>query len=117
MISDADWQTLFKARWFPFAGLRGQSIDELIGHLRAGWGVAELIPRFHEELMGKLEGFLTSWRTRAAFASHVSLLERAIERFRSADYESCTSILYPRIEGILRSHHILEGVPGKRDQL
>ena len=36
---------------------------------------------------------------------HIEILERAVERFQNDDPISCTSLLFSRIEGILRTHH------------
>jgi hypothetical protein len=115
-ISNQDWTALFAVRWFPFAGLRNQSIEALLGHVRAGWGVQELLPAFKDELLEKIDRFVGSWKTNAAFQSHTQLLDRAVERFKAADYVSCASILYPRIEGLLRSHHISGTISGARGQ-
>jgi hypothetical protein len=115
-ITNDDWSALFAKRWFPFAGLCGKSIDNLLGHVRAGWGVESLVPAYRIELQNKISGFLESWKTHDAYEDHVQILERAVERFRAEDYVSCTSILYPRIEGILRSHHLRASLPGDRKQ-
>ena len=48
---------------------------------------------------------LTSWRKYEAFEPHIDIVETAIARFLADDYISCTALLYPRIEGILRTYH------------
>jgi hypothetical protein len=53
------------------------------------------------------------WSDTTLFAPHTPLLLRALERFIADDHVSATAILYPRIEGILRSMHDTLG-PGTR---
>ena len=48
---------------------------------------------------------LESWRNHSSFLPHSKILERAVERFNKDDPVSCTGLLFPRIEGILRTHH------------
>ena len=45
---------------------------------------------------------LKNWETTELFAGHMPLLRAAADRFEVEDWISCNSILYPRIEGILR---------------
>lgn len=116
-ISNQDWAALLAARWFPFAGLSNKSIEDLLTHVRAGWGVTELLPAFRDELMEKVDRFIESWKSNAAFQNHMQLLSQSVERFKAADYLSCASIVYPRIEGLLRSHHISAAIPGGRGQM
>lgn len=104
-ISDAEWNALFAAKWFPFSGLLNSTIDVLIDHVRAGWDPDEKLPEFTSQTKERLPQMLESWRKHSSFAPHIELLERAAERFQSDDYVSCTALLFPRIEGILRTHH------------
>ena len=43
-LSDDDWNALFASKWFPFAGLRDETINDLVSHVRAGWGQPKLFP-------------------------------------------------------------------------
>lgn len=116
LISNEDWALLFASRWFPFVGLSNALIEDLLGHVRAGWGAAELLHRIRHHLLDKIDGFVESWAKKSQFANHVPLLERAVERFKSEDYMSCTAITYPTIEGVLRVHHVVRDPNGKRSQ-
>jgi hypothetical protein len=112
-LSDDDWTALFASKWFPFAGLRDDTINDLIAHVRAGWGAAEVVPRVAAELNERLPQTLESWRALSVFGDHVPILERAVERFQQHDYASCTALLFPRIEGILRTNHARIAAPSK----
>ena len=112
-ISDIEWDALLAAKWFPFAGLKNESIDELISHVRSEWNPDEKLTQFVAEVREKANQMLDSWRNHSSFMSHVEILEKAIERFQNDDFVSCTGLLYPRIEGILRTHHTSLGTSAK----
>lgn len=104
-LSDEDWDRLFSAQWFPFVGLRSSTADDLISHVQGGVDPDRLVDRIVEETKARLPRMADSWARRASFVPHMSLLEHAIERFLAGDPASCTALLFPRIEGLLRRHH------------
>ena len=104
-VTDAEWASLFSSQWFLFLGLRDSTIDTLISHIRSGWDPDEKLDEIVSEVKGRAPQMLNSWRKHSAFLPHIEILERAIERFQDDDHISCTGLLFPRIEGILRTHH------------
>ena len=118
-LSDEDWSRLFEAQWFPFVSLRSSTADDLISHVQSGLDPDRLLDRIVEETKIGVTRMAESWRRRVSFRLHMPFLERAIERFLADDPTSCTALLFPRIEGLLRSHHAQLGSPGKphRDNL
>ena len=104
-ISDAEWDALFSTKWFPFVGLSNEKIDALISHIRSGWDPDENLDDIVAETKSRVPQMLESWRKHPSFLPHFDLLERAVERFQNDDPVSCTALLFPRIEGILRTHH------------
>ena len=104
-ISDTEWDRLFEAKWFPFVGLSHDTIDTLINHIRSGWNLDEELDNIVSETKSRLPQMLDGWRSKSSFLPHMKILERAIERFQNDDHVSCTGLLFPRIEGILRTHH------------
>ena len=104
-ITDTEWDALFAAKWFPFAGLRHETIDTLVSYVRSGWEPDERLEELLSEVKGSVSSMLDNWRKHPAFEPHMEILERAIERFHDDDFVSSTSLLYPRIEGIMRTHH------------
>ncbi len=118
-LSDDDWNRLFSAQWFPFVGLRSSTADDLISHVNGGVDPDRLLDRIVEETKARLPRMAESWAGRASFGAHMVLLERAIERFLADDPTSSTALLFPRIEGMLRSRHAETGSGKKphRDNL
>ncbi|MCY4559109.1 MAG: hypothetical protein OXF79_22585 [Chloroflexi bacterium] len=104
-LSDEDWDRLFSAQWFPFVGLRSSTADDLISHVQGGVDPDRLVDRIVEETKVRLAQMADSWAGRASFGQHMALLEHAMERFLADDPTSCTALLFPRIEGLLRHHH------------
>ena len=104
-ISDAEWDVLFSTKWFPFVGLSNEKIDALISHIRSGWDPDENLDDIVSETKNRVSQMLESWSKHPSFLPHFGLLERAVERFQNDDPVCCTALLFPRIEGILRTHH------------
>ena len=103
-ISDAEWNSLLKAQWFPFIGLRDATISDLINHVRSGWNPDEKIDAIVSETKKGVPQMLNSWRTHSSFSPHTKILERAVKQFQNDDFISCTGLLFTRIEGILRTY-------------
>ena len=98
-----DWAAL--AQWFLFIGLPHTLIDKMIRQIQANWSVDDLLVEIAAEVKRKALDMLSTWRKHEAFEAHLSIVETAIDRFLADDYVSCTALLYPRIEGILRTYH------------
>jgi hypothetical protein len=105
-ILESEWDSLFRVRFFPFAGVKNETVESVLSYLRAGWGISDLTNTIIAEVRQRLPGFVESWRAHPVFQPHIVILERAVERFNNSDYISCVALLLPRIEGILRSHHV-----------
>jgi hypothetical protein len=104
------WQELFKQRWFPFIYLGHPLLKKIIKHASLGWDVDELLPEIRSEVDNILVNATGVWRTNPYFEPHLNLLERAIERYQSDDHVSAAAILYPRIEGVMRSYFTNAGI-------
>jgi hypothetical protein len=115
-ILESEWDALFKSKWFPFAGLRNEMIDELLSHIRAGWNPDDLTTKIAEEIKSKLPGWVEAWRSHPAFANHLKTLEKVGDHFQKGDYLSASGLLFPRIEGLLRSNHAAMGSAAKPSQ-
>ena len=108
-ISDDEWRALREVKWFPFAGLRNNTINSLISCIRAGWDPDENLDAIVAEVKDRVPSMLDGWRNNSSFLPHIEIFERAAERFLDDDYISCTGVMFPRIEGLLRTHHTSRG--------
>ena len=94
-------------------GLRNETIDTLICRIRSGWDPDEMLDEIVSEIKSRLPRMLDSWRSKSSFLPHMTILERAVERFQNDDPLSCTGLLFPRIEGILRTQHTSLDTPAQ----
>ncbi len=113
-IAKPEWEQLLRERWFPFISLKTQTIQDILGHVRNGCSVDDLLERVHQEVLDGLNVELSKWGQHPFFRNHLDLLRRAVERYREGDYISAASILFPRIEGVLRDYH---GVPRSGERI
>lgn len=102
-ITTDEWSQLIENGWFPFVTLKNATVRNMLSHVRNHWSVDDLLPKIREEVLNSTEQFSSRWGDNSFFAPHVEILSRAIERYRAEDYVSCNSIIYPRIEGLMRS--------------
>jgi len=103
-IAEDVWQKLFSLKWFPFAGIKNELIGELLSYIRSNWNPDDLTNRVCDDVKTKLTGFVDAWEKNTVFGPHMEIIRRAVDRFLAEDFISCSGLLYPRIEGLLRSH-------------
>jgi hypothetical protein len=105
-ISEQEWDGLISKGWFPFVSMNRSTIKDMIGTLRAGFDLDEFTERFAGEFNLVLPEKVKARRTNAFFSEHLKVFEAAAERHLSEDFISSTSILYPRLEGLMRTYHL-----------
>jgi hypothetical protein len=105
-ISEDEWNRLIAQQWFPFISLKNGTIQEIVNYARNNWNIDELTERIANELAEMIPSILNKWEKNKLFESHFALFKQATERFLEKDYISATAILYPRIEGLMRSYHM-----------
>lgn len=103
-IVEPEWDALFKAQWFPFATLKNGTLIAMLNHVRSGWNLDDLTDQIVDEVKEKVDSMLEIWKTNSAFLPHLEILERSVQHFKNDDFMSCAGLLYPRIEGILRTY-------------
>jgi hypothetical protein len=101
-ISDLAWENLFSQKWFPFMTLKNETVKDMISHANNGWDIDVLIEKISNELAEMLPIALERWKTNDLFKDEMQFFETAAKRFLEEDYVSSSSILFPRIEGLLR---------------
>ena len=86
----------------------------MIAHIRETWNVDDLLTKIADEVRGALPKLKEKCATNQILASQLSFIETSIEHFQKADYISSISVLYPRLEGIMRAHHLLLSRPNTK---
>ncbi len=115
-LSEVEWERLLKEKWFPFIGLPESSIGAMLSQVRSGKRVDDVLPEIVSNVSKRLPEILDSWKQHPTLSHHMPFLERAVERFGEQDYISCSTILFTKIEGIIRTHRIQENEPGRATQ-
>lgn len=103
-ILEATWEEMFRQRWFPFSSLTRDQVTRIIGFAREGKPIDPEMDSFRQHAIEVVGQRLQQWEGEAAFAEHLPIIRAAYQHFVAGDDLSATAILYPRIEGIIRSH-------------
>lgn len=102
-ITDAQWDSVMKSKWFPFVGLGNELTKNLLTTVRDGQDPDALADEIIKRVRGLAPSIVRKWTGKIGFEKHLPFLERAVERFEAGDYLSSTTLLYTRIEGLLRT--------------
>jgi len=104
-LSDLEWDRLMGQQWFLFVGLSEGLLRDIISHVRENWDVDRLLPRMSEEAQVLASSLVERCDQLDAFVPHSRVLALAFKHFKQGDYVSAAHLLYPRLEGVLRSHY------------
>lgn len=115
-IDDDDWQYMFASQWFPFITLTVKTRQQLVEQVKARLPLDDLLPTIAGEVKAHSENLRTRIKSHSVFAPHSTLLEHALTKYMEGDYISSTAIIYPRIEGIMRSLHRISGLQTRATQ-
>ncbi len=102
-ISDSAWGNIFKHGWFPFIGLTDKLICDITSYAANDWNIDDLIPEIRQNTLTICDRIKGRAKNNKNFSHHSEIILTAIDRFISKDYISTSSILYPRLEGLMRS--------------
>jgi hypothetical protein len=103
-ITAREWKNLFDGQWFPFITLKEATIRKLISHASNDWPLDDLSEAISQEIKHIVPNLVARWKATPSFTEHMPFLEKAAEHYLHDDFISAATMLYPRIEGILRSH-------------
>src|SRR6266496_706156 len=107
-ISDEVWNEMFSQRWFPFSYLSTELVKGIIARAVEKLPIDDQLDEISAEVYKVLPSRLDDWKNDPIVSDHVEVLQRAFERFVENDYISAGSILYPRIEGVMRTFGAVE---------
>jgi len=103
-IAEQDWKNLFDGQWFPFVTLKEATTKNLVSYAANAWPLDDLTDAIAQEVKASSPNLLARWKVASGFADHIPFLEKAVEHYAKDDFISTAAVLYPRIEGLLRSH-------------
>jgi len=112
-ITDDEWDRLLSEQWFPFISLRQSTLKYMIDTIRCGFNLHDLTERVAKEFGPTLSDKLDVWRTNLFFQPHMKIFETAVKQHLARDYVSSTSVLFNRLEGLMRTYHLTLNNPIK----
>ncbi len=115
-LDDAAWHVLIDQQWFPFVSLSKALTRKVTAFARSGDNIDRLLPDIVQEVRSSAPRMVERWGGSAVCGPHHELLRHAVDEFLEGDFLSATAILYPRIEGILRSVHESSGATSSPSQ-
>lgn len=104
-VPEIAWENFFIQKWFPFTSLKNQTIKDMIFRASNNLNIDNLQEKISKELVEIFSAATERWQTNEFFKDDFPFFITAIERYKEKDFVSASSILYPRIEGILRKVH------------
>jgi hypothetical protein len=107
-IFDEEWKKIIDQKWFPFISLNADLIREIINHAKNSWEIDDLLPKIQSYIDADIERLEKKWTNMSILEAHHPFIQKAISHYKSGDYISSVSVLYPRIEGIMRDFYLLE---------
>jgi hypothetical protein len=117
VLSDVEWEQLIARGWFPFIGLNDQTVQRMVDFLRSDIDIDKLLPEITLQVETIGRGAVDLAEKNPDFQAHSSFIKTALERFMESDYISAGSILYPRIEGMLRTFYKMTQATDKPGQV
>lgn len=104
-LDESQWGLLSQQGWFPFVSLPKRVLRQVLSSVRSGSSVDMHLKSIVQAIRSMAPQMRERWAEAALLQPHLPLLQHALDLFLKDDYISCTAILYPRIEGIMRSMH------------
>lgn len=115
-LAPNEWEAIVGAGWFPFVGLTMDIVKNMRALAQAGESIDNVTDAAAEEVADRLDDWRKDWSAQAVFVEHAAFLDAAIARFRDGDFISASSIVYQRIEGLMRSNAPRNGEAGRLTQ-
>lgn len=115
-MKEKQWDTMTARGWFPFVWMTDQDRKKLIGFCELDDPPLSIFEGICANFKPLVRARTESWKQFKLFGNHNEFIAAAVERFDAGDYVSCISVLYPRIEGLLRALHLDLGSATKASQ-
>ena len=112
-LTEDEWQILFDQQWFLFITLTKSIRKQIVNRIQNQDQIDDLLNSIAAHVSKSKEEMLSRWENNLHIKPHFDLIKHAFDRYVEQDYMSATAILYPQIEGIMRTHHITSGNPEK----
>ena len=115
-ITEAQWERLIEWGWFPFVGLKHEDRKGLIAWTQNDRKPTSFLKDAAHRFLIDLDARIVGWEKYKHLKDRTAFFTRAKERLDATDYLSCINLIYPQIEGVMRSLFVEETVEGSPSQ-
>jgi hypothetical protein len=116
-LTEVMWTELLRQSWFPFIHLRQATIRNIILALHNGTSIDDLLDEIEIDTKSAISARMGNWKLHPLLRPHFPVIEAAVKHYNQGDYLSATLVLYPRIEGVMRSLHFMDPNAPKASQV
>lgn len=115
-MTEDQWRRLTSWGWFPFIGLTDQDRKALIS-----WAQQDRLPlpvfeSICTNVAAALPGITRSWGTHHLLQPHTEFIDNACTAYLAGNFIGAIAVLFPRIEGVLRTLHLIKHPTGSPKQ-
>lgn len=107
-LSASDWDNILRQNWFPFYALKFSTVESIVSYVRAEWNIDELINKIESDTLSYIEERKKIWGNDENLSPFVCFLESALSRHKAGDFVSSSSIIYPKIEALIREDFVTD---------
>lgn len=107
-IPASDWDNILRQNWFPFYALKFSTVELIVSYARAEWNIDELINKIESDILFYIEERKPIWDNDENLSPFVCFLESALSRHKADDFLSSSSIIYPKIEALIRKDFVTD---------
>lgn len=116
-IQDAAWLALLSQKWFPFRALPLSTIRQMVAFASEGIPIDKMMDEISKSARTIAESMLSSIVHEPVLNDHSQSIRSGLERYLAHDYVSAIHVLFARLEGVLRTLHILRSSDGRFTQV
>ena len=106
-MTEEQWGRLTSWGWFPFIGLTARDREDLISWAKQDRAPAPVFDSICANVSARLGSMTEGWASNHLLKPHVEFINNARDSYLAGNYIPAVSVLFPRIEGVLRSLHLL----------
>ncbi len=102
---------MYKSGWFPFIRILGRHrilLDAFRNNFPIENAETQLVAQFNKDVIGEMKEL---WMKKEVFRVHSEFITKGVDEYLEGDYISAISILYPRIEGLMRHLYVEKDKP------
>lgn len=100
-MSEQEWSMVIDMGWFPFAFIQGTLWYELIEQIKSGFELTAFIKKVSTVIKETWKDRIDLWRLSPLVKKEIEFMESAFKCFEDENWIGVSSILEPRMEGMM----------------